>query len=204
MRTAQELGFTSTHLGGSDNQKPFDTTGMLRAAVNDALRDVAAHVGIMGYDTITVTSNTYVYTLNDSLIEGGLRHMPVTAMRVSANGKRLFGMVEAPADQFGVLVTSVPFGAKMFRIEGNQFWINDARPAGDKIYVYAPVRARMLMDYTDVPNVNQEDRSAVVYRAAEILGDTMGSSLARANGDRFRAHVLRRGGALEGLPVAAP
>lgn len=200
--TAQQFYFKVRDFLGQNDFSQFDTTNEMRSAVNAGLRAVAVDIGVMGHDTVTVSSaSTFLYTLNTNFMERGLAHLPYKVFVITNNTKKIRGLPRVDHTLFGMtdLGTSGDiYGPEIagWDIAGDRFWIYPAK-VGDKIYIEGPIEATPHDTSLSIEAVIPEsDRYAVVYYAVSLLARSRPSERYQALADfyfgLYQNHVANR------------
>jgi hypothetical protein len=172
--------------------------GPIVAAVNSCVRKIVASLGIVGREKVVITVDTYgyvqpYYTLQGSFIEDGIAARPFSVMARTGGGV-FYGLTRASsASEMSNPSPPAAFVA-LWWLSGDQLWVNDPRE-GDTLFVEGPIAGTAMTDGADVPNVLDQDRSAVCDCATAIVGKSTGFSESQFFWELYRQHIIDRGGA---------
>jgi len=202
--TSSQFYFKVRDLLGETSFAQYDTTDDIRTAVNAGLRAVSVDIGIVGYDTITISANTFSYALNDNFMEKGLPFLPFRVFLMSNDGQKIHGLSQIDSRLFGVTATGSSqevYGPQVagYCISGNRLWIYPAAPPGGKIYLEGPIEATPFGVAGGLETVVPEtDRIAVVYYAAMLMATSRptveNNAIAQRYWELYSRHVENRRG----------
>lgn len=162
--------------------------------LNAGGRQVVIDWPYVAEDTITIATNTFVYTLNSNFMQDSLAWRRYVIFGVSKQGDRIYNVPLKPVAQFDV-VPGGPGGVSGAQVINRTLFIFPAAPAGDKLYVYGagdwvPVTSSASL-LTAIP----EDRIwGAIFFAAALLLDNRGDSRAQEYKARYTQHVTARRG----------
>ena len=178
----------------------YDSTYDMIPATNDALRRVATDIGVTAFDTVTIAANTFRYALNTNFMENGTSTIPLSAVRISANGKEISGLRNIPFSDFASSVSSsgpqnISPVVTGFAMTGQVIWLYPAGTVGDKVYITGPAHATPITHGADTTNIYDEDRVACVYWMVSQLARSRGYiDLANDYSQKYVHHVTVRTG----------
>lgn len=206
--TARQYWFKVRDFLGEVNFNQYDTTDDIRSAVNAGRRAVANEIGVIGFDTVTIVADQYIYTLNTNFKPKGLPSIPYRAKYISPDGKTIRGLKITSSEEFNTTDAGTAGDAAVTDvvgcdISGNRLWIYPSAQAGGKIYLEGPIDVCTFghggVYEDDSANViPHSDRMAVVHYAVHVMAASRKEpemvELARIHKVLYDAYVLSRAG----------
>lgn len=168
------MGYVTADLGGSS--APLDSSAEVREALNAGLRHIVKAIPFTVADTVTIASNTFLYSLNSNFAPDKQVSMPIEIIAVNSKGTATYGVPIKKSAEFGM----VPFAPGLIAgaaIQGQTLHIFPAAPAGDKLYVYGPGDITAITGAGSLlAPVPRRHRWAAVYWAIMLLSQSRGES----------------------------
>lgn len=176
---------------GSSNTAVLDTSAELPNLLNAGGRQVVLDWPYVATDTITIATNTFVYSLNTNFTEDSVG--PYTIFGISKKGDRIYNVPIRSAGEFNVQIGApgLVFGA---RIIGRSLFIFPAAPAGDKLYVFGPGDWVPVTASTSLLTAAPENRlwGAVYWAAMKIAANRSDDVKVAENEEAYARHILAR------------
>jgi hypothetical protein len=204
--SARQAYFAIRDILGYTDFEAIDTGGTneVVSQLNAGLRALETDIPFTVADTITVANKTFQYTLHSRLLRPPTGEMSdYKVVRISKNGRQIYGLNEIPLSQFG-MVPFVTSAVVSFAVQGDVLLLASDSPPGDLLYVYGDGTITPVSHggsvLTGIPET--VDRWAAVYYAASVLARARERlDIADQNAAEYAKIVLSRTGRLPTVGV---
>lgn len=176
--------------------------GALLVAVNSCIRKLAAHMGIIGHDTLTISSGTFLYELNANFMEDEIQSKKIKGFAVDSTTNTIYQLLRGSVGEISNFVEAP--GIIKFDLTGDRLWLNNDNLIAGPLYIEGPVAGLTMTDGADTTNVHDQDRSAVCDCATALMGYQLvgvdgPTTVPDSWWDKFTAYVVARGGTVPTL-----